>query len=599
MRLRPGSVKLCLAHRPARNRPGTLSHPEYVREILAHAGLPFVELPRAELGSALSPETILLLVGDLALTAEEAGALTAFVEAGGSVVGVGSASGAPALFGVTEDLPDGVVGWGVGAPTLGEGYVRITETAHPAVAGLASSLHFFNGIAVRAAEGVPLATVRDAHGRETPRAAVVERARGRGRALLLAPDLPGAVVLTQQGRTVDTDGVPAPDGSAALSDNLLKAEDGLVLDWELDRAPVPGLQTAGFLHPVADEWRALLLQSLLHTAHAAGLVLPILWYYPDNLPALGHISHDTDGHDPRLAARLLEIARELELQDTWCVLMPGYPADLYAALRDAGQEIAFHFDALEMGEFSRFCEENFRGQYAWLCAAAQSAKRRDPPRILTNKNHYTRWEGRLEFFEWCERLGIQAEQSRGPSKLGCIGFPFGASHPWFPIRDDGTTLDVLEIGFQSQDLVIYAPPPAGRALVDACLAQHGIVHLIFHPAHIEKPGVAEALRDLVAYGRERGLAWWSCERINAWERARRAVSLALHADGDGLCVEVTARNEMRGATLLFLVPAGAPTFGAGGEGELVSRYGFPFIAVRRDLSPDAVARCRLSVAGSG
>ena len=39
------------------------------------------------------------------------------------------------------------IGWGVGAPTLGEGYVRITETAHPAVAGLASSMHFFNGIA--------------------------------------------------------------------------------------------------------------------------------------------------------------------------------------------------------------------------------------------------------------------------------------------------------------------------------------------------------------------------------------------------------------------------------------------------------------------
>jgi hypothetical protein len=583
MNLRPGSVKLCLAARPAPNRAATLSYPAYAREILAHAGLPFAEVTRDELRSALSPETILLLVGDAALSPGEGEALATFVAAGGSVVAVGSTSGAPALFGVAEDLPAGVEGWGIGAPTLGEGYVAVAHAAHPILAGLASSLHFFNGIAVHATEGVALATVRDAHGRCTPRAAVVEHVCGRGRALLLAPDLPGAVVYIQQGRTVDADGIPAPDGSAALSDGLLKAEDGMVLDWELDRVPVPGLRTSGFLHPVADEWRALLLRSLLYAASAGGLVLPLLWYYPDNLLALGHLSHDTDGHDPRLGARLLEVIRELDLQDTWCVIMPGYPADLYAALREAGQEIALHFDALEMGELSRFCEANLRGQHAWLGAAARPAGSRELPRLVTNKNHYTRWEGRLQFFEWCERLGIQAEQSRGPSKLGCLGFPFGTSHPWFPIRDDGTTIDVLEVGFQAQDLVIYAPPPAGRALVDACLAHHGILHLIFHPAHIEKPGVADALRALVAYGRERGLAWWPCDRINAWERARRTISLALRADGDGLRTEITARTDMPGATLLFLMPEGTPARVSEGGSEPVSRYGFPFLAVRRDL----------------
>src|SRR5438445_9969116 len=107
-----------------------------------------------------------------------------------------------------------------------------------------------------------------------------------------------------------------------------------------------------------------------------------------------------------------------------------------------------------MGSLSEFTEANLRAQYAWLKAASGVTP-------VTNKNHYTRWEGRLQFFEWCERLGLRAEQSRGPSKLGCTGFPFGTAHPHFPVRDNGSRIDVLELGFQSQDLVIFAPPPVG------------------------------------------------------------------------------------------------------------------------------------------
>jgi hypothetical protein len=574
--MHPGTVRLLLAPPPPRNRARTLAHGEYVREILAHAGLPYVETPREGLCEALAPGSVLLMVGDAGLSTEEVAAVSDFVASGGAVVGVGSVSGAGDLFGVVEDLPSGVAGWGVSAPTLGEGFVRVTAPEHPAVSGLSSSLHVFNGIGVRATEGRALAAMADAHGRPTPRAAVVEHALGTGRALLLAPDIPGSVVLIQQGRTVDQDGLPAPDGSAPLADGMLKADDGMVLDWELDRVPVPGLETSGFLHPVADELRALLLKAIFHVARATGLVLPLLWYYPDNLPALGHISHDTDGNNAELGARMLEVVRELEIPDTWCVIMPGYPPELYAALQEAGQEIALHFDALEMGEFSRFCEANVRGQHGWLKAAARL------PGIISNKNHYTRWEGRLEFFEWCERLAIRAEQSRGPSKLGCLGFPFGTAHPWFPVRDDGTVIDVLEVGFQAQDLVIFAPPAAGRALVDASLACHGIAHVIFHPAHIEKEGVATALRDLIGYGRERGLAWWSCARINAWERARRTVSLSLKEEGERLVLEIRAGAALPGATCLLLAPEESPV-GPEAGGEQVSRYGFAFTAFGCDL----------------
>src|SRR5205085_6418156 len=285
------------------------------------------------------------------------------------------------------------------------------------------SLHFFNGVAVEAVEAEILVAALDAHGRPTGRAAITERRHGAGCAILIALDLTGSVVQIQQGRYVDTDASPAPDAGGGTTDGMLKAEDGMVLDWHLDRSPIPGLPTPGFLHPVADELRELLIRSILYAAQQSGHTLPLLWYYPRNLPALGHLSHDTDGHNADLGRQLLHVLMEIDVRGTWCVIMPGYPRELYEALREAGQEIALHFDALEMGPLSEFTEPNLRAQYAWLKAASGIAP-------ISNKNHYTRWEGRPQFFEWCDRLGIQAEQSRGPSKLGCAGFLFGTAHPY-------------------------------------------------------------------------------------------------------------------------------------------------------------------------
>jgi hypothetical protein len=575
------TVALHIAADLPANRSRTCSYAAYVREILAHAGCFFEEIARDHIITS-SHHHIIILAGDAALTSDEAAGLEAWIEAGGCLIGIGSHSGAPALFGVREDRDESLTGWGVGVTCLGEGYGQIVAPEHPITRGLQSSLHHFNGIAVRAEGADVLVAALDAHGRPTGRALVTERRHGAGRAILLALDLTGSVVLIQQGRYIDADGVPAPDAGGGIADGNLKADDGLVLDWHMDRSEIPGLPTPGFLHPVADELRELLICSILHAAQQSGRTLPMLWHYPRHLPALGHLSHDTDGHNADAARRLLEVLTELEVEGTWCVIMPGYPRELYEELRAAGQEIALHFDALEMGALSEFTEANLQAQYAWLKAASGVAP-------VSNKNHYTRWEGRLQFFEWCERLGIQAEQSRGPSKLGCAGFLFGTAHPYFPARTDGSRIDVLEIGFQSQDLVIFAPPPVGHALVDQCVAHHGIVHLIFHPAHIDKPSVPEALRDLVTYGRQQGLEWWTCEQINAWERARRGVGCRVSGVGgtEPIRLVFSATEPLPEATLLFLNPPtelwmnGAPV-----ETRKPERYGFTFAAVLADLVPD-------------
>src|SRR5439155_25565705 len=138
--------------------------------------------------------------------------------------------------------------------------------------------------------------------------ALLERIVGQGRVVLLAPDLTGTVVYIQQGRGgVTRDGVPAPDGTSPVNDSVLKSDDGAVLDWLLDREPVPGADGLSiFVQPIADLWRELLIRGILYLAQASGTSLPVLWYWPRKLPAVGHLSHDTDGNVPALAQKLLD-----------------------------------------------------------------------------------------------------------------------------------------------------------------------------------------------------------------------------------------------------------------------------------------------------
>src|SRR5690606_10050949 len=142
------------------------------------------------------------------------------------------------------------------------------------------------------------ALVLDAHGRETARPALIENTLGNGRCLFVAPDAVGAVVHIQQGVAVTADGVPAPDGAGPRSDGVLKSDDGAVLDWYFDSQEVPGAPgLQGFLQPVADQWRELILRAIFYLAETQRVTLPVLWLYPRNLPALAHLSHDTDGND--------------------------------------------------------------------------------------------------------------------------------------------------------------------------------------------------------------------------------------------------------------------------------------------------------------
>ena len=118
----------------------------YITEVLRRAGLFFEELPPERLPWLLRrPNAIVLLAGDLPLTAAQRQVLATWVGDGGALVGIGGTSGLDEVFGVTD------------ARRLAEGWIKVTAQDHPLTAGLRSSLHVFGGYAVKPASATSLA----------------------------------------------------------------------------------------------------------------------------------------------------------------------------------------------------------------------------------------------------------------------------------------------------------------------------------------------------------------------------------------------------------------------------------------------------------
>ncbi|MCS7223758.1 MAG: hypothetical protein NZ959_04270 [Armatimonadetes bacterium] len=544
---------------------------QYLCELLLEWGLPFSSASWSNLDPERQP--LFLIQGKCRLTQQERDALRHFVESGGALIVIGADLGLGDLLGVDIKGP------------LTDGWLRLKS--HSIGCGLKSSLHIFGGVRALARDPTDCVGYLVNDREENIGDAIVIRRFGRGLTIFLAPDVTRSILHIQQGLRIEEDGSPAPDGSAPIDDGILKAEDGLVLDWEKDRIKVNGLPFFG--RPITDELRILLLQTILFAASEKNLPLPMISLWSKGRRAMGLVSHDTDGNDPELGYALLEEVNRIGIESCWCIIYPGqYPKDLYRRIVDSDGEIALHYDALTESPLTRWSQKSLRGQRDWLIRETGFSP-------VSNKNHYTRWEGRLEFYRWCQQLGLRAEQSKGPSKLGTLGFPFGGCHPWRPFDDeseDPQVIDVWSLNLLTQDLVvdpsgvnkerhpIMVSASYGEHLIDEALRVGGLAHFLFHPAHIKKPGTAAALERLVAYGRDRGLEWQTSAQIAEWLTQRSfwvASAKVFWATGSWI---LRGWSSLPGSRLLALAPR--PILS---KSEPVQYwFGFPFRLVAEDLT---------------
>lgn len=438
-------------------------------------------------------------------------------------------------------------------------------------------------------------------------AGIVSRQIGAGKIVVFGADPWQSIGRIQQGWPVDGPGTPASDGSAAIgADGIRRVDDGLALSLEADRAtpgradnkasnpPVhpPTDPVPIFQHAYADLWRELMFHLIADAADEHDVPLGWLHYWPAGIPAVGHLSHDADQNIDDHAAVALQAFQDAGVSVTWCQCWPGgYSTATLAAITAAGHEQALHYNALDSYDGMPWGLDSLRQQYDWATQTTGAT-------IVSNKNHYTRWEGWTEFYGWCEQVGIQIDESRGPSKSGTVGFPYGTSHVGFPIDEAGRRYDVLALPLHSQDLGWAAHEAAGPAILDQALTHHGVAHVVFHGTNLNRSAnIVGSVGRLTRAGRQRGMQWWTAGQINSFERARRGVSVRVDHDESaaaGLLVTVTATVELPAAGIVVAPSSVASltqsrwlaTDAATGQvlpTAVVSRHGREFLEITADL----------------
>lgn len=555
----------------------------YSTEVLDHARLPYRVVAPGEL--PLADTRVLVFAQPPRLSADQSTVVADWVRGGGVLILSSGPGSLASTLGVSTagDVADGHV-----VAEDGTGWLDAPDVA----------LHALGGGRLVAGDDVTVLT----RWRDDDAAALVAKAIGDGQVVVSGVDVWQTIVRIQQGDRVERDGVPAADGSAPVDDDILKCDDGIVLSYEDDRALPPGetgmvpynysfpppAAAPMFHRPQADMWRRVFLTSLFTAAEKADVVLPWLFYWPAGVPAIAHMSHDSDGNNSEHAATALDVFDEAGVKVTWCNVYPGgYTPEIVAEIEARGHEHALHYNAMADADIATWGWPQMRAQYAW----AQALTGRED--IVSNKNHYTRWEGWHEFFGWCERLGIQIDQTRGPSKLGNVGFPFGSCHLWFPIADaseQNRRIDVLELPLHTQDLAWAGHESIRDVILDQSLAEHGVAHFLFHSPHLHlRPPTRAACVRVANEARDRGMPWWTSEQINAWERARRDVDLRVEYTSDGeMRVSVTAATPVAGAAVLLAVPGlgddeKVPVVAGDAAASVVTRHHRRFVELAADL----------------
>ncbi|CAM3616692.1 hypothetical protein [Marinicrinis lubricantis] len=540
-----------------RHRYGMNVFEAYVEEVLSHAGIPFQKLHAASSIQTEAPDVLIA-----AFTEEDqytADIIWEYAEKGGIVISYGGLNCLAVRLGFYPQ-PDIAIGYADMEGTVlsaeqplrflqAKPWKQIAESDHQiSVSGMLRKEH-------------PTG--------EEAGAVLLQCAAGEGWIDRFAVNIPHTIVMFQQGTgPVFHDGIPALDGSGSIDDNILKADDRCAMDWQWDRLSTE-TGAAFFAYPYADLWREQLISHLLKRVLEQGMTLPFIGIWPDGIPGVATISHDSDLNIDESAETTLSVLRECGIRSTWCMIEPGYSSYIYDQVKKEQHELAFHYNALDAQD-GKWDDAEFDRQFAWMKQATGLSK------VTSNKNHYTRFEGWGELFEWCEKNGIEAEQTRGPSKKGNIGFLFGTCHPYFPIAwsDQNNRLyNVLEISFLTQDLDHHSLSDSSviSSFLESVLRVEGAAHFLFHQVHIhEQPLVRKAIRKVVEEAKRRGMTFWTSKQINDWERARRKVRID-GMDSNGLVI----RGEVEFGGMEVWIPTAAASSADGAEVEI--KYGVPCV----------------------
>jgi peptidoglycan/xylan/chitin deacetylase (PgdA/CDA1 family) len=482
---------------------------QYMQEILSHAGFPYEWIYDSDHISNHAYNVIIV-----ALLKEDdkvSDKLWNFAGRGGIVISYAG------LNNLSKRL-----GWSPVADT-GTGYAKLPEHM-----GETRPTRFLNAVPwIKCSESDSeyegLGEILEDHPTGTSLSPALQRFQvGKGVIDRWSVDIINTIVGLQQGsKPIFEDGFPAPDGSSPVNDGILKADDEMQMDYNYDRVKSE-MGAVYFAFPYADWWREALITHLLNRVVEEGLTLPFIGLYPDGVDRVAMISHDSDWSSDEAGEYVLDVLKAHNIHSTWCLVKPGYGSHIHERIQAEGHEVALHYNALAM-DAGKWSFEDFSIQAQWIKEVVGGE------RVSSNKNHYTRFEGWGELFQWCEINDIESDQSRGPSKKGNVGFIFGTCHPYFPIAwsdERNRIYNVLEVGFLTQDIPAWTDESVIEPFLQEVANVNGIAHFLFHQERIHsEAGVVEALSKVISRAKAYGFTFWTGAQINEWERSRRKIKI--------------------------------------------------------------------------
>ncbi|MCK6630878.1 MAG: hypothetical protein L6Q31_00690 [Fimbriimonadaceae bacterium] len=522
-------------------------------EVLDHAGIPWTSLDTFAAG-ALKPHDVLLLCGRGSLSDPDRQALESWLKEGGLLLVSGSSWGMAELLGLGECLR---------RPRFEfesqDSSRRIAFGGEPAIAKSAKVLsQTSDGLAVQSMHAL-----------------------GKGVSAYFAPHVGQTAALMQMGRGVDTDALGPMDGSAILDDGRLRAEDGVFLDFETDRAGEL------FAEPWADRLKESWIEQIVQLATLSRKPLALLWHWPNGARAGASVSIDCETFDVDQVSNIQRLLRMFGCPVTWLVAQPGFPLDTYRLFRSWDHEVGLLFT---LDDDSGWTEERLKSQHLSLERAASV------PQLISARAVDGRWKGYFDFYEMAEHVGIRVSASKGGRQRGVSGFLFGTGHPFFPTKLDGTRSKVLECPYS-----VYLPGevfPEERfgALVEAILNSHGHLHIAFKSDALSQHHAVDALRNLLSLCHQQRAAFLKLSDVYAFERARRTLKMYFGGNEESRSLRLASDTDVRGLGVLLLSPGGQVELNGKAVRSLpFPAYGAQWTHVPLDLESKRLVELRLSV----
>jgi hypothetical protein len=524
----------------------------YYAEILRTEGLnAFQVADMSQVTAATLNAYDVVLLGEIPLTAAQAGMLTDYVVAGGNLVAMRPDKQLAGLLGLIDQ-----------SSTLPNAYLQV-NTSSPPGAGIVSETIQFHGTADRytADTAATIATLFSDASTATASPAVTIATAGSngGHAAAFAFDLARSIVYTRQGNPAwsgqERDGI-----TPIRSDDLFfgAAPGDAQADWvDLDKVAIPQ----------ADEQQRLLANLILHL-NRLRTPLPRFWYLPRGLKAaivMTGDDHANGGTVGRFNQYKALSAPGCSVADWECIRGTSYIFNGTPGMDDAAAS-AFVQDGFEVGlhvtsNCGNWTPASLAGFYASQIAQFQ-AERPSVPAIRTNRTHCIVWSDYVSQPKIALANGIRFDTNYyyfpGNWVQDRPGHFTGSAMPMRFADLDGTTIDVYQAATQMTDESGQTYPFTADTLLDRALGPEGYYGVFTTNHHTDAPTIQPS-DATVASAIARNVPVVSAKQMLDWLDGRNGSSFGSIAWAPGaLTFTIAATPGVNGLTAMV------PTHAKGG-----------------------------------